>query len=951
MSLGPTTLPMLAARPYEPLNSHFSLGARLLQLSISNLPCLSVTVTPPSIAVKQENDPKLPTESTTIITTTVKTETQMDVDEIPNSSLVSPPPPASEAHPDHQPTTIHECNIKEQEDPQPTVKTEEMDVDTLIEPSLPLTAASAPSSLENIDSSPSQRQPDSFPMIEDSSPEVIVISDEPKSRPVTRQMARSSGEEVWPWSNNLPGMVELYDDDTFVVDGVEMAEKSKKRMFDGLEPPRSLNYLDPTRDEAKKARKSALELLKQSRATRVQRAPDNIVTNEAAPQLPIFDAPEEELPMRPPRPNNPRPASNNSTPRRQDRDEALELKKRKRDFDTPIDDYLPSYGPDFIVDDGSGYSVDPLYRTPRPEGRISSNSASNLTSSGSSRVNRSATSSPAVKSTSSRHPDISILDRLDDFEDAQSRPPPSSSFFIPVRNNTAVSSSTASTTALLDDSLMRSDDLATSTVLSERSNPASLGGMTTSTRTAGPYNANDALIAPKLRLTVLIREERFFISCPEDSTFSWLQATASSKYRSVSRMEVDLDHLETSFGARLMPEDKIREYMNDLETVVAIIKESRPLDLIALYKADCATLALPENPIVLERFSTMDRSETLAGGAHAMLSLKGAGLESSSLPSLYGVLNLHSFVNIDLSSNQLTSATMITLLQEISKSNGLESSANFRAISLADNLLGLSFDVDFAFRSLLGRFTSLTSLNLSENCLNDRAISALVPPLIQQAVNLTALDLSSNFFGFDAVKEIEKGVSKFGKLTKLNLSRNPLREEGFSLLIKALGENAYLHSLDISYCNIFTKAKAHATSSDSTSIEPTIEALGSKLSALSHLNMRGCKIDTWSHPMLLPTLCMSLKRIHALDLADCDLVAQDLRFLKSLLLSPSLGSLNLSFNNLSSDRKIALEFCLSSPKQQKLTLTLQECHLQSEKQEIANSKTVLPNLTVDLTGN
>lgn len=925
------------------------------RLLISNILCLPVTAAPSHINIKDDLSAELPTETATVLNTTVKTEAKMEVDETPNSALDSPQMPVSEALPDQHNSIINETKVKLQEEPQLSVKAEVMDVDTLIEPSLPLAAASAPSSLEIIDlrSSPIQDS-GSFPLMDDSSPEEDEASEEPKSRPVTRQMARSSGEEVWPWSNALPGMTELYDDDTFVVDGVEMAEKSSKRMFDGLEPPRSLNYLDPTREEAKKARKSALEQLKQSRATRVQRTAENIVTNEEAPQLPIFDAPEEEEPMRPPRAGHPRPSSNNSTPRRQDRTEALEVRKRKRDFETPIGDYLPSYGPDFIVDDGSGYSVDPLYRTPRAEGHIATNNGTTLTSSGSSRINRASTSSPAARSTSSRSTDISVLDRVDDYDDEQSRRTPSSTFFTPTRTITATSSSTASTTAGLDESLMRSDDLATSTVLSERSNPASLGGMTTSTRTAGPYAGTDASIAPKLRLTVLIREERFFISCPEESTFSWLQSTASSKYRSVSRMEVDLDHLETSFGARLMPEDKVREYMNDLETVVAIIKESRPLDLLALYKADCAMLALPENTIIVERFSAMNRSETLAGGAHALLALKGAGLESSTLPSLYGVLNLHSFVNIDLSSNQLTPPTVITIFQEMSKSNGLESPANFRSISLADNLLGLSFDVDSAFRSLLGRFTSLTSLNLSENCLNDRAIAALVPPLLQQAVGLTSLDLSSNLFGLDAIKAIDKGYSKFGSLTRLNLARNPLREEGFSFLIKTLGDNATLHTLDLSYCNVFTKAKpnqSNAPSEGPTSMEATIEALGSKLSALSHLYLRGCKIDTWSHPMLLPTLCMSLKRIHVLDLADCDLVAQDLRFLKSLVLSPALGALNLSFNNLSSDRKIALEFCLSAPKHQKLTLTLQECNLYSEKQEMVNSKTLLPNLTVDLIGN
>lgn len=859
--------------------------------------------------------------------------------------------------------TIEESPRNAEEVPM-NINPEDMAPSPFQEALLPLNAESAGSSLENIDSDPSQSLASgNQPIVVSEDDQEDEEASSPKARPVTRQMARSSGEEVWPWSNNLPGMVGLYDDDTFVVEEVEMAEKSKKKMFDGLEPPRSLNYLDPTRDEAKKARRSALEQLKQSRATRAQRAPDIEVPTDknANLQLPIFDLPEDEEAARSPFPrqSHQRQATNPTISKKQDRDEALEVRKRKRDFETPVGDYLPSYGPDFIVDDGSGYSVDPMYKVARLEGRInplgSSGSRTNTPS-------RASTSSPGVMSTNHRANTIQLLDGMDDYDDAQSRPPPTSIFSTPTRtltstapSSTYYASNATPSAASIEERRSRGDELATSTVISERSNPASLGAGTASTRTVGPHIGTDSSTAPKLRLTVLIREERFFISCPEESSFSWLQSAASAKYRTVSRMEVDLDHLETNFGARLMPEDKIREYMNDLETVVAIIKESRPIDLAALYKADCASLAFPENPTVLERFTTMDQGETLANGAHSCLPLHGIGLDSVMLPTLFGVLNLHAFVHVDLSSNHLTPVSMVALLQEISKSNGLESQTNFRSISLKDNLIGLSIDVDSAFRSLLGRFTSLTSLDLSENCMNDRAVSALVPALLEQSTNLTSLDLSSNLIGVNSISAIESGPSKFKNLTSLNLARNPIREEGFSCLMRALANDSSLQTLDLSYCNIFSKTlnKTWNTAPEGNlpTIEATVEALGSKLSALTRLSLRGCKIDTWSHPMLLPALCMSLKRIHDLDLADCSLVAHDLRFLKSLLQSPVLSKLNLSYNNLSSERKLALDFVLSAPRQQELALVLQECRLQSEKEALEAALLSRPNLVFDMLGN
>ena len=886
------------------------------------------------IEVKEEDDIKNPlgTSESLQLSITSKSDASMDI--ISDEGIKQPNEPEVEVK-------MEECSSSHLPVAENTILSASVEETHVLTDSLPLQSLSSQESLVLVDSQPS----------------IGESIDASKNRPITRQMARSSGEEVWPWSNSLPGMVGLYDDDTFVVEEVEMVEKSKKRTFDGLEPPRSLNYLDPTRDEAKKARKSALEQLKQSRAARVPRTPDTIVTNDAAPQLPIFDTSDDEEDIRAlqkqSRTPNTRNPSSRPTPKPSNHTESLEVRKRKRDFETPIGDYLPSFGPDFIVDDGSGYTVDPLYRTPHPECYIAPRPSIR---SSTSPVRLTTFSSTPKSSSSLQSIDPTAMD-VDDHLITSNHP------HNPVMANTAsnsrVNTSTTSHTSVItpnDDIFARSDDnAATATVLSERSNPASLGGGTTSTRTAGPYISTDTSIPPKLRLTVLIREERFFISCPEESTFSWLQATATTKYRAVSRMEVDLDHLETNFGARLMPEDKIREYMNDLETVVAIIKESRPLDLVALYKADCASLAIPENSTILKRFSEMDRSETLPGGVHELLPLQGLSLDSASLASLYGVLNLHSFVTVDVSSNHLTPSAMVALLQEISKSTGLGSPSNFRTISLADNLLGLSIDVDSPLKSLIGRFTSLTSLNLSDNCLNDRAVSSLIPSILQQAINLTSLDLSSNFFGISAVHAIENGPAKFGNLTRLNLARNPLREEGFSCLIRALGSNSSLHTLDLSYCNIFTttsnEAWSTANGGNLPTIEATIEALGSKLSALSNLSLRGCKIDTWSYPMLLPSVCMSLKRLHVLDLADCDIVAHDLRFLKTVLQSPSLVQLNLSFNFLASERSLVLDFALSAPKQQKIALILQECGLKAEKAGILAAVSSRPSLSIDVLGN
>jgi len=783
--------------------------------------------------------------------------------------------------------------------------------------------------------------PSSLEVSSASSPEVSP----PKTRPVTRQMAQQSGEEVWPWMKTITSTAADFEDDDFVVDEVEQASQENTTTLDGLQPPRSLNYLQPLREQAKLARKSDLELLKQSRLARQQRRAENAPTASGELVLPIFDNPPDESSYFPFHPTKLSRELSNTTAVSElaNPQEALQVKrKRRREFEAQPDDYLPSFGPDFIIDDGSGYGVDPLYErhAQRPNGSTRHTPTFTATSLSLSSIRKK--THPTLRDTDS------LWEAPDTTFDESSNNDLISISSTPSRHLSSRTISSSSGVPNDTDGMGRLDD--SIIVGSERSNPASVASHSTTTSNAqsapGILSAMQGVLsnpssAQKLRLTVMVKEERLFISCPVDSTFSWLQQEAINKYRLITRMEVELDHLETTFGARLLPSDQIREYMNDLETVVAIIKESRPLDLVSLYKTDCQAQSVPEDQQILERLKIADSdSNTQHNGVHKLLPLSNLSISNFGLPSLRGILNLHSFFIVDISSNHLSSAAFCELVQEMCKSNSPELLQKFQ---ISDNLLGFSLDVE-PLRSIFSKFVGLTSLDVSKNMLNDRAIGALIPAILNGCPNLTDLNVSSNFFGYHALQTIEASPKKLDQVQVLDISRNPLHRDGFSLLLQTLGQNSSVETLNLAYSNAFS-ADLRESSLQHVAAMPTLEesvgAIGSNLKHLKHLSIRGCRIDTQSHPMLLPAMCFSLRHLSSLDMADCGLEGNDMRLLRTLVQSTSLTSLILSYNRLESDRKLTLELAMSTSQNQRLSLELLQCGIdQTERNEL---QTQIPN--------
>jgi hypothetical protein len=726
------------------------------------------------------------------------------------------------------------------------------------------------------------------------------------------------------------------------------------------------------------ARKSDLELLKQSRLNRQQRhaeTPDLSAAPRANLQLPIFDHGEAAAEVSSPYahsrvlPQTHRPKK--SQPTRPQ--EALEpRKKRPREFEANPSDYLPSFGPDFIVDDGSGYSVDPRYSKPQEPRTVASAAPAKK----SSKSDWPLSGGPRTPSTHSTSPiDRIRIDSSGYRYESQDHQTENIAYQItPVRSTTP--------TNLASSAMILSSDTETSSRISdpwvatgpEHSNAASIA---TSSALGSVSNTTHAMvvdqaIVPKLRLTMRVKDESFFISCPPDSTFAWLQQEASNKYKQVTRLEVAFDHLETVYGSRLMPNDMIREYMNDLETVVGIIRESKPVSLVTLYKTDCQALLMAENEEIVSRLSQLESlvpgmmlptsysTSTIHlahSGVHRVLPMQGLGLTQRSIPTLFGLLNLHSFACIDFSSNALSSGAFCEVITELCKSKELE---NLEILSFRDNLLGLALDIE-PIRPLFSKLVGITTLDLSENTLNDRAIGTLVPLVLGNFPSLTSLDLSSNFFGLPAIQTMIKANLNLSRLKTLRMARNPLNQEAFSILISGFPDICLLEHLDLSYTDIFASNGSEMDMSAHSllipPLEETIELIGSKFAKLQFLGLRGCHIDTHASPMLLPMLLLTLKRCSTIDLADCGLTASDMKMLRTLLQSPNLISIDLSFNNLHSLPTIkSVSHLLHSiqGRQSPVEIKLQNCQLDhSEFQNIQSSMAdgLLPNTLVHLSCN
>lgn len=589
---------------------------------------------------------------------------------------------------------------------------------------------------------------------------------------------------------------------------------------------------------------------------------------------------------------------------------------------------LPSYGANFIVDDGSGYGPDPLYLGGSGQ-KSKKTSPTRVSSSTNAIFDQSDTHSVGSPTRSASPMHISPQRRSGDalLASPSTSPPTRTTRAIPIPMFAHIDESSRDAerdVELLDAERSNHGSVGSHTTIITQPLSGLTGSHTSSITTTIPS------VAPKFRLNVRVKEETMLIVCKPGATFEWLLKETAQKYRQISRMEVEVDHLETIIGSKLIPQDKIEDYMNDSETVVGLIKESRPLNLVVLYRADCESTHIPEYPMILERLVAADNEDVSASDGAHKLNLCDTLLSTDILPSLRGILNLHTFCSIDLSRNSITSSGFAEILTELAKSNGTDRLASF---NFSENLLGLSLDLDIS-RRLLPKFSGLTSIELSANCLNDRAATWLLPTLFSSCPILADLDLSANLFGHDALSNLTVDSCPLYRLTSLRLARNPLYCDGFLQLVRLLDhpdKECQLCSLDLGYTNSFTfrdvVPAANAPKRGVASLDDAFEKLRSRATRLANLDLSGCHFDSTRNPLLFPSLCIAFKRLTCLNVADCGLTASDIKFISLGIMS----SLNLSYNSLTSQSRTHVLDLLQTASETLAVAQFDSCGIRQEE--------------------
>jgi Ran GTPase-activating protein (RanGAP) involved in mRNA processing and transport len=176
---------------------------------------------------------------------------------------------------------------------------------------------------------------------------------------------------------------------------------------------------------------------------------------------------------------------------------------------------------------------------------------------------------------------------------------------------------------------------------------------------------------------------------------------------------------------------------------------------------------------------------------------RNAGLLLEIVPALYRNTSIKS---LDLTRNGLDDTESATVLRELMRRN-----KSITSLSLAYNDFGGNAAAVKSILEGMRSNTALQQLDLGECGLDDQGMSFLANALAIRNGSILELNLKGNEITSVGVRAlVDDNVEAVKTLTELNLSRNPLRSEGATILADALGCNAmpFLKRLDLDCCFI-----------------------------------------------------------------------------------------------------------------------------------------------------
>uniref|UniRef100_A0A6B2L0N1 PH domain-containing protein n=1 Tax=Arcella intermedia TaxID=1963864 RepID=A0A6B2L0N1_9EUKA len=261
-----------------------------------------------------------------------------------------------------------------------------------------------------------------------------------------------------------------------------------------------------------------------------------------------------------------------------------------------------------------------------------------------------------------------------------------------------------------------------------------------------------------------------------------------------------------------------------------------------------------------------------------LIDLSANNIKHNGAEPLVELININSTLqSIDISSNAIGSLSAKKLAE------ALTGNCSILRINLSNN--NILEEGASALGKMLAINSVITNLNISDNKLGTVGAENLIKGLKTNSV-LRELIISENQLDLDTAKLLSEYL-KSSPLERINISKNPLTPQGFSLILEALKDNTSIQSIDLADIATIDNAVAQSISN-----------LFKNNSTISSVSLRRNKMKDESIGIIAEGLILN-KSISSLDLYETEFGLMDIQpFLQVLQMNSSITSLNLSGNKI-----------------------------------------------------
>jgi len=277
------------------------------------------------------------------------------------------------------------------------------------------------------------------------------------------------------------------------------------------------------------------------------------------------------------------------------------------------------------------------------------------------------------------------------------------------------------------------------------------------------------------------------------------------------------------------------------------------------------------------------------GAKFTTLQVDPKTLSDSELQALYvGLVNDDMLTTLDFNPNDEYSLAVQVAAQALRSNNTL------KCLSVSCNRLDNDGLTEIGTAVALN--TSLKTLNLSRCCICLYQLDGMrrLCKAFESNTSISTLFIRQNYFGTTIGTEIGRMLASPNALRILDVSYNPLSDNGMVPIGRALARNSTLTALYMSDCR-----------AGAVGMQAVAEGLEQN-SALTDLGLRGCQCDADSMAAMSSAISINTV-LRKLDLGRCMVTTDDMcLFAASLAKNSSLTFLELPYNRIGPECAAAL---------------------------------------------